>query len=501
MQDFIYIDKLSFTYTNCSESLFNSLSFQLQPGWTGIVGPNGSGKTTLLKLLTNLLQPVSGFINFNGIRYYCEQRTDFIPSQFKAFIQSHNKEAFRLKNNLQIQDEWISSWDHLSHGERKRCQIASALFCNPELLAIDEPSNHLDLNSRQILFNTLMSYYGIGILVSHDRYLLDNLCTQIIFINKNDIETYKCNYSNAVMEREKLHQANIHQLNVVKKEIKKLKRKINKQRGKADQADSLRSKKSINGKDHDAKSKKDLARLSGKDKIAGQIHKRMVKHLDRTIQSKDAIHIEKSYDLGIQFNASGSHRYFPIIISSDQIELTNGKKLIFPEVIIQQGNKIGITGENGCGKSTFIKYIIKNIDIPPEKFIYIPQEIPVEQSKFMINRIQKFHNIEKGQIMGLIRHLGSDPFHILETSVPSPGEIRKLMLAEGIMKNPAMIIMDEPTNHMDLPSIECIESALNECNCSQLLISHDLQFLQNIVGEFWDFHQKSDQEYHIMLKS
>ena len=199
MQNFLYIDKLSFTYENCVSPLFDSLSFQLQQGWTGIVGANGSGKTTLLKLLTGILQPAYGSINFSGDTYYCEQRTDFIPSDFNNLFKTNDKNAFRLINTLQIQEDWLNRWDLLSHGERKRCQIATALYCDPTVLAIDEPSNHLDTSSKEILFNALKSYKGIGILVSHDRRLLDNLCQHTVFLDPSSIEVFKCNYSISIM--------------------------------------------------------------------------------------------------------------------------------------------------------------------------------------------------------------------------------------------------------------------------------------------------------------
>ena len=99
--------------------------------------------------------------------------------------------------------------------------------------------------------------------------------------------------------------------------------------------------------------------------------------------------------------------------------------------------------------------------------------------------------------MILIQRLGSQAAQILETDMPSPGEVRKLLLADGIMLNPALIIMDEPTNHMDLPSMQCVEQALNECDCAQLLISHDFQFLKNIVHFYWAFEADARGGYTI----
>ena len=102
--------------------------------------------------------------------------------------------------------------------------------------------------------------------------------------------------------------------------------------------------------------------------------------------------------------------------------------------------------------------------------------------------------------MTIISRLGSDPNHILETILPTPGEVRKLLLAEGIMMNPGIIMMDEPTNHMDLPSITCIEQALKECSCAQVLISHDFNFLNNTVDHFWLFSQINENDYKINIK-
>ena len=104
-------------------------------------------------------------------------------------------------------------------------------------------------------------------------------------------------------------------------------------------------------------------------------------------------------------------------------------------------------------------------------------------------RIKELSDQEKGKIMTIISRLNSDPKHLLETDEPSPGEVRKLLLSEGISYRPALIIMDEPTNHMDLPSTECIENALNACNCSILLVSHDGTFLENVVTTYWNFKE------------
>ena len=116
----------------------------------------------------------------------------------------------------------------------------------------------------------------------------------------------------------------------------------------------------------------------------------------------------------------------------------------------------------------------------------------------MMLRIQKER--QKGFLMSIISRLGSDPNRLLTTTTPSPGELRKLMLAEGILQNPVLIIMDEPTNHMDLPSIQCVENALSECVCALLLVSHDQVFLENLVKTYWYIEKNQNLENEFRLK-
>jgi ATPase subunit of ABC transporter with duplicated ATPase domains len=499
MSDFLYIKNLSFTYDNAVESLFNSISFQLQKGWTGVVGANGSGKTTLLKLLTGLLVPDNKLINLPRLTYYCEQRTDHIPSGLMPFLQSTEKNAFKIQSDLEIDKSLAMKWDVLSHGERKRSQIGVALYQNPSLLAVDEPSNHLDQQSKQFLFKALKLYTGIGLLVSHDRDLLDNLCTQILFLDPPKIDLRACSFTIATEERKKENISTIRSSQLARQKVKKLKKRVHQQQQKAQQSDNRVSKKRIGMRDHDAKSKIDQARITGKDALAGKIKKRLQTQLNKSMEHQQAIKYKKQTTIGISFREEKPKTHFPIIVPPGKIELGPIKKLYFSELILRYGDKIGLRGDNGNGKSTFIKYFLESVKASPGDIIYIPQEISIEQSKTMLKRIQNYNKETKGKIMTLISRLGSDPKHVIETTIPSPGEVRKLLLAEGIMLNPGLIIMDEPTNHMDLPSIQCVEEALKEYKCAQLLVSHDPVFLTHIVFEYWTFSAVSKEEFRISI--
>jgi ATPase subunit of ABC transporter with duplicated ATPase domains len=499
MSDFLYIKNLSFTYENTVDPLFDSISFQLQKGWTGVVGANGSGKSTLLKLLTDQLMPDSKALNLPHGTYYCEQRTDDIPPGLIPFLESTEKSAYKLHNDLDIEMDWAINWNVLSHGERKRCQIGVALYQNPSVLAIDEPSNHLDYQSREFLHRALKSFKGIGLLVSHDRDLLDNLCSHTLFIDPPNIEIRGSAYTIAATERKRENLEKIRSSQLAKQEVKKIKKKVHQQHVRTQQSDRRVSKRETNIRDHDAKTKIDQARISGKDAVAGRIKKRLQTQLVKSKMRQENIKFNKETVIGISFIESRSKKSFPIIIAGSKISLGPEKSLHFPELILSYGTKIGIRGNNGSGKSTFIEHFLKMIHECSIDYIYIPQEITFARSKEMIKRIHQYDKEIKGKIMTLISRLGSDPKHVIETSIPSPGEVRKLLLAEGIILNPGLIIMDEPTNHMDLPSIQCVEAALKECPCTQLLVSHDPVFLKNTVFEYWTFSDVSPNEVRISV--
>jgi macrolide transport system ATP-binding/permease protein len=501
MQKYITADTLSYTYANSIKPIFSDISFQLEQGWTGVVGANGSGKTTLLKLLCGLLPPDNGSVDIKGPVYYCEQRTDIAPDAFSDFLHAVDKSSYRLQEALQIEDDWINRWPSLSHGERKRAQIATALFKNPLLLAVDEPSNHLDYNSKKILFKALISFRGIGLLVSHDRDLLDGLCNHTLFIHPPRIDLRKNGYSIAAdeIEREKQYQQVSYDL--AKREVKKLKRKVAQQKEKATLSDKKRSKRTLNKKDHDAKAKKDLARLTGKDSVDGRLHKQLKSQLQKAEGKKEKLSYIKNRTLGITFDTQTSMLKFPLIIHKSKIHLGKEKQVVFPELIIDSAAKIGIIGKNGTGKSTFIEYIITYFSLNRDQIVYIPQEIPISFSEILVSRTKEYDGLLKGRLLNIISRLGSDPVHLLQTSLPTPGEVRKLLLAEGIMKNAGLIIMDEPTNHMDLPSIACVETALKECNCAQLLVSHDYTFLNNVVAYYWYFKEEDEGRYSIEILS
>ena len=148
-------------------------------------------------------------------------------------------------------------------------------------------------------------------------------------------------------------------------------------------------------------------------------------------------------------------------------------------------DRIALTGLNGSGKSTLIDHLMQSLNLQANHVTYVPQEIDIHASQDVLARARNLSDEKLGQMMTVVSRLGSRPHRLLESVLPSPGEIRKILLATGIANVPHLIVMDEPTNHLDLPSIECLEQALADCPCGLLLVSHDQRFLDTLTHKRW----------------
>jgi ATPase subunit of ABC transporter with duplicated ATPase domains len=152
------------------------------------------------------------------------------------------------------------------------------------------------------------------------------------------------------------------------------------------------------------------------------------------------------------------------------------------------------------GKSTLVQRILRALDLPAERLVYVPQEIDVAGSNEALMETQSLRREERGRVMAVISHLGSDPQRLLESALPSPGELRKLLLARGVARAPHLIVMDEPTNHLDLPSIECLERALAGSPCALILVSHDERFLCSLQSVRWNIETRAPGRFEVVVR-
>jgi macrolide transport system ATP-binding/permease protein len=159
------LSHITYTYPGTIDPVFVDTSLTFPQGWTGIVGNNGSGKSTLAHIASNDLVPDEGFVSPRLVSAYCLQETETPPEAGMDFVSDYGKEALLLKGVLGIEDDWIWRFDTLSHGERKRLQIGTALWLESDVLVVDEPTNHLDAATKDVLLRALQSFKGICIII------------------------------------------------------------------------------------------------------------------------------------------------------------------------------------------------------------------------------------------------------------------------------------------------------------------------------------------------
>jgi ATPase subunit of ABC transporter with duplicated ATPase domains len=482
----IDFENVSFSYPGMSIPLIEAFSCRLHDGWTGVVGANGTGKTTLLKLATGLLKPEEGDVRRPDFAIYCEQRTDDPPRLFDDLIHAEERDAVLIRADLNIETEWLDRWETLSHGERKRAQVGVMLWQRPDVLAVDEPTNHLDTAARSLLVRALQKYHGVGLLISHDRDLLDRLCGYCLFVDPPNITLRRGGFTKAWEASQNEVLAQERRLKRARAERKKIERESTRRRDEASKSDQKRSKRGLAPKDSDGREKIDRARVAGKDAVAGKLYRQIQGRLEQARSRERGIKSKKTYEMGIWLPGSHSKRDLVFELDGEFLQLGGNRFLRHSKLIMQPNDRIALTGPNGAGKSTLIRRIVTAANVPADRLTYVPQEIGAADSARILADARDLPKKTLGVMMTAISRLGSRPHRLLESVEPSPGETRKLLLARGIAKEPHLIVMDEPTNHMDLPSIQCLEDALGDCPCALLLVSHDMQFLRGLTMKRWD---------------
>jgi ATPase subunit of ABC transporter with duplicated ATPase domains len=476
-----------FSYPSSLNPVLEDISAEFHPGWTGVTGDNGAGKTTFLMLAAGLLEPRFGKISGGG-GVYCSQRTDELPPLWEDLFYAGGGEAGRLMSRLGIEADWPYRWETLSQGERKRLQLGIALWQQPDLLAVDEPTNHLDREARELIAAALESYSGIGLLVSHDRALLDRLCGACLFIRQGKGILRPGGVSRGLTEedREALEARRLRKR--LSDERERLAAEAGTRRREVEGSKNRFSKKRLNPGDNSGRAKINLARLSGKDRTGADLYKLMENRLDRLDERIEKLSTPKQRKEGISLETSPAKMDRLCALPAGSIPLGANRSLSFPELLIRPGERIGLTGPNGAGKSTLIRHILEHIP-SPVKVLYIPQELSAREGEAALEELNRESEKNRGEILSRFSRLGSDPRSLIQSRQPSSGETRKLLIARGVFGKPALIVMDEPTNHLDLTSIRLLEETLEQVSCALLLVSHDEAFLSGLTHKEWAIRQ------------
>ena len=514
------LSNIEYTYPLTVEPTIRNVTTTLPAGWTGFVGDNGSGKTTLARVVCGLLQPDVGVVSPSLFSTYCAQSAEEPPSNLEDFAVAYDRAAIKLRNGLSIGDDWPWQYDMLSCGQQKRLQVACALWSAPDVLVVDEPTNHVDASTRHALFAALSKFKGVGVLISHDRELLDALCSQCLFIANGTAIMRSGGYSQASSQVALERSSAIHVREIAQKEKARTEREAQRRREEASRVQARRSGKGIAKNDSDARAKKRHYIVSGQDGKAGKLSARMQSRLEKAENDVADSKVEKRYDAHVWLDAEPSKR--KVLFRMEPGRISVGESLLsLPPLFIGNTDHIGLVGDNGSGKTTLVKKIIASISADTSsidtslidtsfmdvtantgcadtRVLYIPQEPDVLQKEKTLKKMRELPSVQRGQVLSIVAQLNSDPDCILEGDTVSPGEMRKLMLALGILESPELLVMDEPTNYLDLGSTEALERLLSVYPGALLLVSHDASLVSSATYITWRI-QKSDDGHELVV--
>ena len=495
----IQISNLNFSYSSSNSTLFEDFSIQFFDGWTCVAGSNGCGKSTLLKLIAGLIQQDSGKISCDDNVIYCPQETAEIPENLYTAFWSDDNEVRKFFSRLCVTEEMLERYDTLSGGEKKRIQIACALAEGPAVLLLDEPTNHLDAETTKMISGALIDFHGIGIMVSHDRGFADSLCNRTIYLYNEShafaggrdciaCDVYPCGLTKALELRQSEQEQNRGNWEKLNSKAAAEKQRSAKLEAENQRAKARLSKQSVSAKDHDTKLKLDVARISGKDRSTGDAKARLETQIRQTEAERDSI--KKSLRRKEGFSVENTDFSKPIIIEETQIH-AGSYTLQVPHLEIKRGTKLALTGQNGAGKTLFVNHVIELLEAAGrnEELLYLPQEISDEESGRIFEEFSQLEEGERGEVLSTLFRLGSEPTRISvgnsgneEQTRLSPRELRKLMIALAVQRPLSLLILDEPTNHMDITSVLALESALASLDCAMIVVSHDNAFLEKITN-------------------
>ena len=485
------LSNIEYTYPTSAEPTLRGVSATFPQGWTGIVGDNGGGKTTLTLVACGIMRPDSGSVSPSLLSLYCSQDATEPPQNLEDFALAYDGHATRLSRDLGIEDDWPWRYGTLSGGQQKRLQVACALWAAPDVLAVDEPTNHVDASTRHAISSALARFGGIGLLVSHDRELLDALCTQCLFVMGGIATMRPGGYTQAEGQASLERASAVHAHEVARREKARIEREAQRRREEASRSAGKRSLRGVGKHDGDARHKKRIAVVSGQDGKAGRLSSRMEARLATAEASLASTRVEKRYDADVWLDAAPSRRRVLLRMEPQTLALGDAT-LSVPALHIGNTDHIGLVGDNGTGKTTLVKRIVGCLP-DGTRALYIPQEPSDEDKRAALATLRDLPDVRRGRALSIVAQLNSEPERILEGDTISPGEMRKLMLALGILDRPELIVMDEPTNHLDLGSTVALERMLAAYPAALLLVSHDAKLVAAATRITWHISGAGDE--------
>lgn len=495
--------------------IFEKLSLAIKTGdRLAVVGRNGSGKTTLFKLLAGMEKPDEGSIHFKKgtsvgylaqipsyaedvtgldvLRYAFQKITLLQQKMIEMEQQMETMGAAEMERLLQqygeVQEQFTliggytmesdiekvvqglqltpfinQSFASLSGGEQTKIMLGKILLSDPDVLLLDEPTNHLDLFAAEWLEQYLLGYSGTVVIISHDRYFLDQVVTKIADLEEGELSLYHGNYSTFILEKEAKLMREFQYYEEQQKKIKKMKDAIRRLRQWANEA------------------------VPPNPKLFRQA-RNMERALERMVKVRKPLIDPKKMELSFDF-ASRSGKE---VVMMKNVYKSFGENVLFEDaqLNIYWKERVAIVGRNGSGKSTILHLLLGNLPIDKGearlgsnvRVGYLSQHFEIQNPKArLIDVFRSELNLVEGDarhILAKFMFFGPDVFKRIGDL--SGGERMRLRLAQLMHQDINLLILDEPTNHLDIESREVLEDALSDFDGTILAVSHDRYFLNKL---------------------
>ncbi|QCI19925.1 MAG: ATP-binding cassette domain-containing protein [Buchnera aphidicola (Brevicoryne brassicae)] len=448
-----------------------------------LIGKNGAGKSTVLKIINQAQDLDNGKIFYKKnikISYLEQKNPNNVDISIYDFISlGLNQENTTSNNDIILNTKKINIKDHikiikiieiiqlkkntllseLSGGLLRKVTLSRVLIGQPDVLLLDEPTNHLDIKTVKWLESFLNKFPGSILFVSHDRNFIQNICTRIIDIDRGKLVSWPGNYKNFIKLKNESNR------------IEKTKKKI-----------------------FDKNLKKEEKWIRTSVKARSTRNEGRVKSLQ--ILRKENDNYQKIEQLGkIKINESKNY-LGKILFKLENVNFSINNKFIIKNFssIIEHGDKLGLIGDNGCGKSTMIK-ILMGEKQPQKGKIYKNTRLKIsyfDQNRSSLDPNKSIiENMNYGKEQYLIKYLNNFLFKPNElkslVKTLSGGQCNRLLLAQLFLQPSNVLILDEPTNDLDLDSLELLEKIIINYQGTVLIVSHDESFIQNTIKKCWKF--------------
>ena len=437
----------------------------------GLVGGNGAGKSTLLKVLAGELSPAGCKIQRLGEAVY-------IPQLGEVDVNATGDLAALSRMGLAG-----IALDTMSGGEETRAKIAAAMSAQAHAIFADEASSHLDPSGIRLLIQQLKAFDGALVIVSHDRYFLDQIVDKIWELQDGKISEYWGNYSQYRQQKDEERKRGQDLYDQARLEMERLEKSAEEVRKQAKQKNKQKGVKH--------KVQKEGSQF-GHQKQPGTKQQRMHKTVENLERRADALSeiAPPSKQRQITFHKNKAlelHNKFPIV--GDEISLSFGERVIFDRAgfIIPLGAKVAFTGDNGTGKTTLLKMIYSrhpSLSISPKAqmgyFDQTPHKIATNQG--IMEFLQSHSDYKQSEIRAVLAQIGFSSHDIKKPlTVLSGGEIIKLNLAKLLFGRHNILLLDEPSNYLDIASTEALEKMLKAHSATIIFISHDKHLVNNVA--------------------